>query len=180
MLTIEVGGQELFDSETEVFVQRKPVRLVLEHSLRSLSKWESKFEKPFLSREPHTNEELYVYVECMVLEMDGPDYFDIRDYPEVLAPVNEYINKAGTATTFTEHSQRPPSREVITAELIYFWMLEHGIPFETDRWNLNQLFALIRICGIKRSKKKGMNRREIAEQNRMLNAQRRAQLGTSG
>jgi len=180
MLTITVGGTQSFDDEKQEFVDEGGFELQLEHSLVSLSKWESKHEKPFLGKETKTPEEVLDYVQCMVLAKNPPGDFLDKLSKENLEAVNAYIEAKMTATWFSEQPGAPASREVITAELIYYWMTVFHIPFECEEWHLNRLFTLIRICNIKQSKPKKMGRREIAAHNRELNARRKSQLGTKG
>lgn len=180
MLTIVVLGVEMFDDESQEFTTKDDVTLELEHSLVSLSKWESKHEKPFLGKVEKTTEEVFDYIKCMTLTPNVPDQvfskFSEKNYNEI----NEYIEAKMTATWFSEIPGAPKSRDVITAELIYYWMVIFQIPFECENWHLNRLFTLIRICNVKQSKPKKMSRSEIAARNRELNTQRKAQLGTSG
>jgi hypothetical protein len=180
VLTITVGDTESFDDEKQEFVQIGGFELQLEHSLVSLSKWESEFEKPFLGKETKTPEELLGYVRCMVLTENPPEDFLDKLSKENLETINAYMERKMTATWFTEQPGAPKTTEVITAELLYYWMTAFNIPFECQYWHLNRLFTLIRIANIKQSKPKKMSRSDIAARNRELNRQRREQLGTKG
>ena len=180
MLTIIVPGVEMFDEQTQEFVTRNDVTLDLEHSLVSLSKWESKHEKPFLGQSEKTHEEIIDYIKLMTLTPNVPDEVFLKLSEKNIIAINNYIESKMTATWFSEAPGAPKSRDVITAELIYYWMITFQIPFECENWHLNRLFTLIRICNIKQAKPKKMSRSEIAARNRELNAQRRSQLGTKG
>ena len=180
MLTITVGSTQSFDDEKQEFVDEGGVELQLEHSLVSLSKWESEFEKPFLGKEAKTTEEILSYVRYMLLTQNPPEDFSQKLSKENLEAINAYIERKMTATWFSDQPGAPSSREVITAELIYYWMTVFNIPFECETWHLNRLFTLIRICNVKQAKPKKMSRAEIAARNRELNAQRKSQLGTKG
>lgn len=179
MLTIHVAGVESFDENSQEFIAQGGTILELEHSLVSLSKWESLHEKPFLGKEPKTAEEIISYVKCMTLNKVPREIFLKLD-EENIQEIGDYIEAKMTATWFNEQPGEPPSREVITSELVYYWMTVFNIPFECEYWHLNRLFTLIRICNVKQSKPKKMSRAEIAQRNRELNAQRKAQLGTTG
>lgn len=179
MLKLIVPGIEVFDNETQEFTTQGDVTLELEHSLVSLSKWESKFEKPFLGKTEKTSDEVLAYVEMMVLN-EVPEGILSKLSEDHFKAINAYIEAKMTATWFHEPPGAPPSRDVITAELIYYWMITFQIPWECERWHLNRLFTLIRVCNIKQAKPKKMSRSEIAARNRELNAQRRKQLGTKG
>ena len=181
MLILNVGSTEFFDEKTQEFITEPGVTLHLEHSLISLSKWEQKVQKPFLGIYEKTTEEIFEYINAMILD-DG-------DYSEVIKKIgqveinliNEYIDSSATATTFSNYGTKPSrSSEVITSELVYYWMISYGIPFECENWHLNRLFALIRICTIKNSKQQKMPKNEAAQRQRMLNEQRKARLGTTG
>lgn len=180
MLTITIGATDVYDEEAGSFGTHGGYELQLEHSLVSLSKWESDHEKPFLGKGDKTSEEILDYVRCMIVTPNPPGDFLEKLSKENLELINAYIEQKMTATWFSEQPGAPASREVITAELIYYWMTVFSIPFECEGWHLNRLFTLIRICNIKQSKPKKMSRAEIARRNRELNAQRKQQLGTQG
>jgi len=179
MLTIIVLGDEVFDDETEEFSTVNDVVLELEHSLLSLSKWESFYEKPFLSKDEKTPEEIIYYIKCMTNTENYPGDVFSRLSSKNLLEIHNHLEAKMSATWFSEQRSVGPA-EVITAELIYYWMFSSGIPIECERWHLNKLFTLIKIVGIKNSKETKMSNRELADRNRALNAKRKAQLGTSG
>lgn len=180
MLELVVGGTEMYDSSSQEFINDGGVLLRLEHSLLSVSKWESITEKPFLDKDSKTSEEVFLYVKCMALDPEiPPEVFQKLDSDHFQA-INEYIEKKKTATWFSDSPGAPKTRDVITSELIYYWMTVFNIPFTCEEWNLNRLFTLIRVCNIKQAKPKKMSRTEIAQRNRELNARRKAQLGTTG
>src|SRR5205809_7310893 len=180
MLTIVVPGVEMFDEQSREFVMEGNVTLELEHSLVSLSKWESKYEKPFLGAEEKSISEILDYIKLMSVTPDVSADVWKKLSEENVSQIDEYIEAKMTATWFSEPPGAPKSRDVITAELIYYWMITFEIPFECETWHLNRLFTLIRVCNIKQAKPQNMSRAEIAARNRELNAQRRKQLGTRG
>lgn len=180
MLKIVIPGEEHLNEKTNEIFTVGDVVLELEHSLLSLSKWESRFEKPFLGDKPKTDDETLAYVECMIVTPDFPpgvlSTLTAHDFEQI----NEYIQSNQTATWFSERPGARNSREVITSELIYYWMVSLNIPFECERWHLNRLLTLVRVCNEKNTPPKKMSRSEIAARNRKLNAQRRNQYGTRG
>lgn len=180
MLKITVGAEDAFDEATQEFVSIGGVVLQLEHSLVSLSKWESEFEKPFLSDTEKTPEELLGYVKAMSLDPNVPEEVFQRLSADNFGAINDYINARMSATWFNEPPGAPKSRETVTSELIYYWLTVFQIPFDAETWHLNRLFTLIRVCNVKSAKPKKMSRSEMADRNRRLNEQRRAQLGTKG
>lgn len=180
MLTITVLGDESFDEENNEFVYPEAVELQLEHSLVSLSKWESEFEKPFLAPGERTNEEVLGYIRAMLLTPNVPEEVLNKLSEENVQEINNYIDKKMTATWFGDGNKPRPSRETITSELIYYWMFTAGIDKECEHWHLNRLITLIRVFSAKNEKPKKMNEAEAARQRHALNEQRRKQLGTSG
>lgn len=180
MLKLIIEQTEHYDEETKMFVMLGGRTIELEHSLLSLSKWESKHQKPFLDKEAKTPDEILDYIGCMILSPDDSQDF-VRTLTQThLDAINDYINSKESATTFGTMPENKSRGETITSELIYYWMVAFNIPFEVETWHINRLFSLIRICNIKNSKPKKMSRQEIAQQNRELNEKRRKELGTSG
>lgn len=180
MLQITIPSSELWDEKNEEFIHTKKQTLQLEHSLVSLSKWESKWCKPFLTRNEKTIEETIDYIRCMTLTQNVNQ--DVYNYltNENIRQVNEYIDAPMTATKFLEDKNTKTSREQITSELVYYWMIALNIPFECQKWHLNRLLTLIRVCNIKNKPAKKMSKKEIMERNRALNEARKKQLHTKG
>ena len=181
MLTINVTViPEQYNEETERFIHPVIVTLQLEHSLVSISIWESKWHKSFLSTKDLTDEETLDYIKCMTRTPNAPP--DIYSYlsEENIQEIREYIANPMTATTFSEDKNKKYSREKITSELIYYWMIAWNIPVEFENWHLNRLITLIRVCSVKNQTGKKMNQKDIASRNAALNAQRRAKLNSKG
>lgn len=187
MLQIKISekpGQEFYNEATGEFIYRKghpAFTLQLEHSLISLSKWESKWKKPFLSnKEPLSKEELIDYIRCMTInqnvDSDAYDYIGLDE----IKKIQDYIGDTYTATTVADRRNRPHGREIITSELIYYWMIACEIPFECQKWHLNRLLTLIKICNIKQSPEQKMSRQSIYAQNKALNDARRARMHSRG
>lgn len=179
MLRITVPSREFWDESKNEFVTTKAQTLQLEHSLVSLSKWEAKWQKAFLSKKEKTYEETLDYVRCMTLTQNVDPEIYYRLTNENIQEINNYISAPMTATYFAEDKSRP-SRETVTAELIYYWMISCNIPFECQKWHLNRLLALIRVCNIKNSPPKKRSKRDIMAQNAALNTARRKQFHTKG
>ena len=182
MLQITIPAEpERWDPVKSEFVYGKGQTLTLEHSLVSLSKWESKWEKAFFSRKEKTDEETLDYVKCMTITQNvDPDVYEFLS-TENLNQINKYIEAPMTATSFLEDKTGGRSnREQVTSELIYYWMVAHNIPFECQKWHLNRLLTLIRVCNIKNAPPKKRSKRDIMKRNAALNAARRNQMNTKG
>lgn len=180
MLTLTIGGGEAFDEKTEQFVPIPGKTIELEHSLVSISKWEAKWKKPFLSRGAKTVEETVDYIRFMTKTQNvDPNLYKMLT-PEQITEVNKYIDDPMTATTINKTEGKGGTAKVITSEEIYYYMVAFQIPFECQKWHFNRLMMLIRICDEKNKPKKKMRRGETANKYRNLNAARRARLGTRG
>ena len=180
MLQITIPQTELWDESKQEFVSLKEQTLQLEHSLVSLSKWESKWNKSFLSSREKTYEETIDYIKCMTLTPNvKPEVYRGLTKSNV-EQINKYIEAPMTATSFVEDKRGTGSRETITSELIYYWMIALNIPFECQKWHLNRLLTLIRVCEIKSQPPKKMSNREIMNRNSSLNSARKKQLNTRG
>ncbi len=180
MLTLIVGETEYFDEEKNKFLKRDGTEIQLEHSLVSLSKWESFYEKPFLTKKEKNEEEVLKYVECMIITPDFPPEEISHMSSENLSAINQYVEAKMTATFFYELEKAAATKEQITAELIYYWMISFQIPFECQNWHLNRLLTLIKVCNIKNSKPQKKSSSEIAALNKRLNAERKAKYNTRG
>lgn len=180
MLQITIPAVELFDETINEFVSTKEQTLQLEHSLVSLQKWESKWCKPFLSKREKTAEELLDYVKCMTITQNvDPNIYSFLTN-ENLKEINSYIEAPMTATTINEDKKAKSNREVVTAELIYYWMFSLNIPFECRKWHLNQLITLVKVCSIKNQPPKKTSKKDLLSRNAALNAARRKQFNTTG
>lgn len=180
MLTIFIPETEQFNQKTNEFFTTKAHTLVLEHSLVSISKWESKWQKPFLTGGQKTMPETLDYIKCMTLTQNvDPNVYNVIPKTE-LAKIHDYVGNPMTATTFSDTKNNGRSREVITSELIYYWMIASNIPFECQKWHINRLLTLIRVCSIKNGPQKKMSKAETMRSNAQLNAARRKALHSHG
>lgn len=179
MIEINISTSEGWDEINEEFIEPKTYSLKLEHSLVSLAKWESKWCKPFLSKTEKTYEETIDYIRCMTLTQNvDPIVYKLID-KESIDKINKYIEAPMTATTFSDNNTKG-NREIVTAELIYYWMVSLNIPFECQKWHLNRLLTLVKVCSIKNQPPKKMSKREIMNRNTALNNARKQQLNTKG
>ena len=180
MLTITIPETELWDETREEYIYTKRQTLQLEHSLVSISKWEGKWCKPFLSSNDKTLEETIDYVKCMTVTPNvKPEIYRCLS-DENIEEINKYIAAPMTATWFSEDKTARPSREVITSEIIYYWMIALNIPFECQKWHLNRLLTLIKVCDRKNQPPKKMSKNTIMSRNAALNAARRKKTGSKG
>ena len=185
MLKIVIPEREQWDEEKEVFIHTDKQVLQLEHSLVSISKWEAKWRKPFLKNndEKLSPEEFKDYVKCMTLTQNvKPEVYDSLTSDNT-REISEYINSPMTATWFSEREKKSRiNKQVITSELVYFWMISFQIPFECQKWHFNRLMTLIKICNESREdpEKNKMSKRELMSRNRSLNEARKAKYHTRG
>lgn len=180
MLKITIPASEQYDEVKQEFINFKEQVLALEHSLVSISKWEAKWNKPFLTDKAKSYEEWIDYTKCMTVTQNVSDLTYKRIGNKEFMKIKKYIDSPMTATTFSNIGASSPSRDIITSEVIYYKMVYHGIPFECQKWHLNRLLTLIRVCDIKSMPPKKMSTREIMNRNRALNEQRKRTLKTRG
>jgi len=180
MLRITIPAVEQWDEQKQEFITTKEQTLSLEHSLVSLSKWESKWCKAFLSKNEKSSEETLDYIKFMTLtqNVDSEVYNYLTNGN--ISEINEYIEAPMTATYFSDEKTSKTSREQVTAELIYYWMIALNIPFECQKWHLNRLLTLIKVCNIKNQPPKKRSKKDIMSRNAALNAARKKQLNTKG
>lgn len=179
MLQITIPAAEFFDESSDQFIQTKETVLTLEHSLLSLSKWESKWNKAFLSKEDKSFEETIDYIKCMTLTKNVDPNLYLGLTKKNIEEINAYIAAPMTATHINKREHKI-NRETTTSELLYYWMISLGIPFECQKWHLNRLITLIEVCSIKSQPAKKMSKGAIMRQNAALNAARRKKLNTTG
>ena len=166
-IKIFVPKQELWDDTREILIPiKEDITLSLEHSLVSLTKWESKWHKPFLSPEEKTQEETMDYVRCMILNEDVDDEIIYAFTNANLKQIEEYIATEQTATTFPkENSSEPQSNELLTSELIYYYLACMQCPFQpTETWHLSRVLTLIRVASFKNKGEKKLNKTEALQQ----------------
>jgi hypothetical protein len=172
---------EYWNEKKREFIPAETVTLQLEHSLLSISIWESKWCKSFIaSSKKLTDEEILDYIKCMTLNKNvHPDVYKHLT-PFNIKEIEKYISAPMTATYFSENKNAKTSRETVTSELIYYWMIALNIPFECQKWHLNRLLTLVRVCNIKNQPPKKMSKKDIMSRNAALNAARRKQFNTKG
>lgn len=179
MLYITVPEKEIFNESTGEFIYVKECALQLEHSLVSISKWESKWCKPFIHTNDKSYEEVIDYIKCMTITQNVNPLVYRCLSADNIKQINDYINAPMTATTISNNNGRK-NRDIITSEILYYQMITLGIPFECQKWHVNRLITLIEVCSIKNQPPKKMSRNEIASRNAALNAARRKRLNSKG
>ena len=179
MLRVNIPASEYYDETQNLFVETKEFMLSLEHSLVSLSKWEEKWQKPFLTKTPKSYEETTDYIKCMTITQNVPDSVYLAIPKSVLDEISNYIENPMTATTFT-NQRGSADRSIITAEIIYYQMIALQIPFECQKWHLNKLLTLIKVCNIKNEPPKKYGKKDLNSYNKALNAARQKQYNTTG
>lgn len=180
MLTITIPETELYDEKTNTFFTTQKKTIKLEHSLISASLWEAKWKRCFTSKPPSTAEETIDYIKCMCLDKNIDDLvfraIPMEEYQKVL----DYIADPMTATKITDRSNSRGNSEQLTTEVIYFYMTAFNIPFSCEKWHLNRLLTLIKVCSIKNGGDQKMGKHDIMNQNKALNAARRAKMHSKG
>lgn len=181
MLTLVIPKREYYDSKRLEFFETPEYTITLEHSLVSISKWESKWKKTFLSKEKKSTEETLDYIKCMTITQNVKDevYNAITD--EEIEVIRAYMDDSMSATKLGGRREKVIGfREEYTSEIIYYWMISLGIPFECQKWHINRLLTLINVCNIKNTPPEKMNSRELARRNAEVNAARKKKYNTRG
>lgn len=179
MLDIYIDDIDLYDEQNEKFIHINSQHIYLEHSLVSISKWESIWKIPFINKKEKTKEQILSYIKCMLLTKNIGDYIYQVLNNEQLITIMDYINDSMTATSINE-TMNDSKSEVITSEIIYYWIIKFNIPICSQHWHLNRLLTLIRVCGIKESPDKKIPTNEILNKNRELNELRKREYNTKG
>lgn len=189
MLIINIPAVvDVWDDTKEEFLSGEEIKVTMEHSLKAISEWESRHHKHFLHNKDLTQEDLIDYYQCMIIEpknMSAKDFIRMIADPKTSEKIAKYVNDPHTATTFSEAQKNSlksngVGRDIITAEIVYYWMVSLQIPFECENWNINKLLTLIQVCNIKNTPPKKMNMKDAMSQQRSINAARRAKLGSKG
>lgn len=179
MLQITIPAMnDLWDERNQQFLSIKETTIQLEHSLLSISKWESKWNKSFINTKDKTEEELIDYIKCMTITKNVDPNIYVCLTAENIQEIVNYINAPMTATTIRDTGKS--NHEIVTSELIYYWMISLNIPVKFEKWHLNRLITLIRVCSIKNQPAKKMSRGEIMQRNAALNATRKKRWNTKG
>lgn len=179
MIEIVIPDMELYDETKNEFITTKGQSLILEHSLVSVSKWESKWHKPFLTKDVKTIDETIDYIKCMTITQNVKSKMYSMINNDNIIKIKKYIDDEMTATTFNV-SSKTKNNEIITSELIYYWMISFNIPFECQKWHLNRLLTLLNVCKLKNEPPKKMSRSELISRNSAINEARKKALNSKG
>ncbi len=177
MLTINVPAQEFYDEKLNKFFNIHAHTLTLEHSLVSISKWESKWKKPFLSKDPMTNEQVIDYIKCMTISKNVDENLYNFLPEKTIKEIFDYVEDPMTATWFNDKKRPGGGRQIVTSEVIYYYMIALNVPMECQKWHLNRLITLIHVCELKQQNPKKMSKGAAMQQHKALNAARRARRG---
>lgn len=183
MLEITIPSKEIFLESNNTFITVQETKLQLEHSLMSIKKWEAKWHVPYLHTEQKTTEQVIDYIRCMTINKVNPEcYYGLTE--ENIIAIRDYINNPMTATTFSDNpNKKPHKKEIYTAEIFYWQMIELNIPIEFQKWHLNQLLTLIHVISAKHEEAEGKNKlspQAAAARRNALNAKRRAKWHSKG
>jgi len=179
MLQVIIPESESYDEVLGEFITIKRETFQIEHSLVSLSKWESKWNIPFFGKDVKTKEQILDYIRCMTITQNINPNIYLSIPQTTLKEISDYISASMTATWFSEKKNKE-NGEVVTSEIIYYWMITHNIPMECQKWHINRLLTLVRVCNIKNAPPKKMNKKEMLSERRQLNAARRNESQTKG
>lgn len=177
MIKLIIPKRDLWDEKKQEFVTIPEETVRLEHSLLAIARWETKYHKPFLTKDEKGNDELFYYIRCMNLSddlLDESTALLIAKNQENLFEIKEYLDDPATATTVKKKPSNGSGGSFVTSELIYYYMTSLMIPFECEKWNLNRLLKLIEVCDAKNTPAKKPNRKDTMNRHRSLNAARRA------
>lgn len=179
MLVLEVKGDEMWDEANSQFVYGEPLILHLEHSLYAIAMWEAKWQIPFLDNKDLTNDQLLDYIACMADEPVTVEDLKVLK-PDHIKQISDYMANKMTATWFSDRDKKGSGGEIVTAELVYYWMATLQIPFTCEKWHFNRLMTLIRVASIKNQPPKKMSKSATFAQNNALNKVRRAKMHSKG
>lgn len=183
ILHITIPGKENWDSVKEEFIYEEDAELYLQHSLVTVAEWEARWKISFLDTDNKTPEQITDYIKIMTInqnEVDDSVYKRLTK--ENLDEINRYLKDEMSATTITDHGT-PESNgrnEIITAEIVYYWMFSHNVPVEFENWHFNRLITLLKTCNIKSNPDNKMTKQETAKMYAEMNKARRQKYNSKG
>ena len=179
-LTVTIEGKQFVDNDNNIISEPSDV-LVLEHSLISISKWEAIWKKPYLeSFKESSNEELYSYIQCMVIKGNADMSVLRRIKRSQYEKILDYINDSMTATTVKKKENDMSVSNFTTSELIYAWMVQLQIPWEAQKWHLNRLMMLISVLDRMNQPAKKRSEKQLISDYAKINAMNRARFKSKG